>query len=146
MSKNTKIILIIAGAVGTLVVGGILALVFLISRMVDNTGFEESKAEGAEFGKAIDNAACQEEGLARAARLGIFEITENVKNEYFTEGCLETSRPTRNFCRNLPTEIQDIWNDHDWKDAECEKLGLKNKNLQCRSVLKARLDFCEEHR
>lgn len=146
MSKNTKIILIIGGGLVVLLLAGILAIGFLISRMADDTAFDESKAEGAQFGKTIDNAACQAEGLSRAKRLGIFEVTEGVKIQYFTEACLETSRQTRNFCRSLPTEMQDIWDDHNWKDTECEKLGFKDKNLQCRFVLKARLDFCEKSR
>jgi hypothetical protein len=65
--------------------------------------------------------------------------------QYFNEGCLPASRPSPNFCDGLPSELSDVWNGEKAKDAECEKFGLKD-SIPCRSVMKARFEFCEKKR
>ena len=143
MSKTGKIIAIIGGSAAVLLVG-LLAIGFYIYWVTGDAEFKKSRAEGADFGKTKDYDGCQKEGISRVRQMGLFEVTESVKVQYFVAGCLETSRPSPDFCKNVPTESQDIWDDNKWKDEQCRKLGWKEMSPNCRTVLRARLDFCEK--
>lgn len=143
MSGNAKIIVIAGGAAAFLLVG-LLAVVFFVAWVVDDTEMEQNRIQGTEFGKTTDYAGCQAEGVTRIRDLSPFQVTESVNAQYFVKGCLETSRPSPNFCENVPTEMQDIWAGDDWKDGECKKLGWTEMSPNCRAVLRARLDFCEK--
>lgn len=109
MSRTAKIIIITAGSAAALVLAAISALVVIGYLLTDHAGIEQSKVQGAEFGKTTDYEGCQKEGISRARNLGLYEINESVKAQYFVAGCLETSSPSADFCRSAPTERQDIW-------------------------------------
>lgn len=144
MSKNAKIILIIVGIfafISLLCVGGFGVLIY---SLMDTAGFERSEAEGAEFGKTTDNLGCQTKVISSIKTLSPIDITGGMKTQYFFEKCLESSRPSPNFCSNVPSEISDIINDDKWKDAECERLGFRETPLPCRNVIKAKMSFCEK--
>jgi hypothetical protein len=141
MSNRGKIIVIIGGAAAFLLVG-LVAVVFFVAWVVDDTGMEENRIAGTEFGKTTDYAGCQAAGVERIKNLSLFQVSESVNAQYFVRGCLETSRPSPDFCENVPTEMQDIWAGDSWKDGECARLGWTEMNPNCRAVLRARLDFC----
>lgn len=143
MSKTGKIIVIIGGAAAFLLVA-LIAVIFLASWLIGDGGLEESRIQGTDFGKTTDYAGCQAQGISRIRNLSVFEITESVKAQYFVKGCLETSRPSADFCRDVPTEMQDIWARDGWKDEQCEKLGWTEMSPNCRAVMRARLEFCEK--
>jgi hypothetical protein len=145
MSKGVKTILIVVGilaALGLVCGGGLGIFAYFF---VDKEGFENARKDGAEFGKTTDNIGCQTKALEMAKPLTMSDITEQVKVQYFNDGCLPASRPTEGFCDGLPSEQKDIWNNDRAKDAECEKAGMKD-SLPCRAVMKARLEFCQKKR
>ena len=141
MSKAGKIIFIIGGAAVFLVVG-LAALVFIASFFFDDEGLEQSRIEGTHFGKTTDYNGCQAEGISRIRNLGLFDVNESVEAQYFVKGCLETSRPSADFCKNVPTEGRDILSGDSWKDERCSEFGWKEMSPNCRAVMRARLDFC----
>ena len=145
MSKSVKIILIIVGILTFLIVACIGGFAFLGYYFVDHEGVIKSTKEGEEFGKTTDNPGCQTKVLSIIKPLRDTDINEILKAEYFFDSCLETSRPTPNFCDGLPSDWKDIMNDDKAKEAECAKLGFKNSNA-CRQVMKKKLDFCETRR
>jgi hypothetical protein len=145
MSKGVKTILIIGGILAALalVCGGGFAIFAYF--FVDKEGFENAQKDGAEFGKTTDNIGCQAKALEMAKPMTMSDITGMVKVQYFNAGCLPASSPSPGFCDGLPSEQKDIWNSDRAKDALCEKAGLKD-SLPCRSVMKARLEYCQKKR
>lgn len=145
MSKGLKTVLIVLGILAGLAVvcaGGIGIIAYLF---VDREGFENARKDGAEFGKTTDNAGCQTKSLEMAKTVTMTDITGQVKMEWFNEGCLFASRPTPGFCDGMPGVQKDIWNSDRTKDAECERLGLKDSPA-CRSAMIAKLRYCETKR
>ena len=145
MSKSAKTILIIVGILATLAiicVGGFGVFAYFF---VDKEGFENARKDGTEFGKTTDNIGCQAKSLEMAKMIAMSDITGQVKVQWFNEGCLFASRPTEGFCDGMPSEQKDIWNNDRAKDAECEKFDMKD-SLPCRSVMKARLEYCQKRR
>src|SRR5688500_18719936 len=102
MSNGVKIILIIVGILGFLVVVCVGGFAFLGYYYVDNEGIARNLAEGETYGRTTDNVGCQTKILEMIKPLKATEFNELVKAEYFFKGCLETSRPTANFCDGLP--------------------------------------------
>jgi hypothetical protein len=145
MSKGVKTILMIGGILAALAIvcgGGFAVFAYFF---VDREGFENARKDGAEFGRTTDNVGCQEKALEIAKPIAFTDITGMVKAQYFNEGCLFASRPTPGFCDGLPSEQKDIWNSDRAKDGLCEKSGMKD-SLSCRSVMKARLEYCQKKR
>ena len=145
MSKGVKTILIIVGILAALAivcVGGFGVFAYFF---VDKEGFENARKDGAGFGKTTDNLGCQAKALEMAKRITMSDITGMVKVQWFNEGCLLASRPTPGFCDGLPSEQSDILSGEKTKDALCEKSGMKD-SLPCRSVMKARLEYCQKKR
>lgn len=145
MSKNVKIILIIVGILAFLGVACVGGFAFLGYYFVDHEGIINSAKEGEEFGKTTDHQGCQTKVLSIIKPLPDTDINEVVKATYFFDSCLETSRPSPNFCDGLPSDWTDIMNDDKAKDAECAKLGFRHSNA-CRQVMKKKLDFCDKKR
>ena len=145
MSKSVKIILIVVGILAFLGAACVGGLAFLGYYFVDHEGVIKSTKEGEEFGKTTDNLGCQTKVLSIIKPLREIDLNGILKAEYFFEGCLETSRPTPNFCDGLPSDYVDILKDDKEKDAECAKLGFRDSNA-CRQVMKKKLDFCDKKR
>jgi hypothetical protein len=143
MTHNTKWILGCLGGLAFLVVCGIVGIVVLVR--VLNTPeskqeYEAKLSEGREFGKTMDQAGCMKEGFARAKTMTRFEISRSVQNSAFVEGCLTSSRPTPDFCNGVPA----AWKlqDNDWKQEQCERIGMDYMQTGCTSVFDAKLDVC----
>lgn len=143
MSKNVKIILIVIGIfvfLAAACAGGIGLMGYYF---VDSAGIDQSRNEGAEFGKTTDNLGCQNKVLSMAQTMRLTDINDILKTQFFFDGCLRASRPTPNFCDGVPSDWEDIFNDDKGKEAECRKLGIKDSAV-CRQVIKEKLVFCEQ--
>ncbi|MEO6588045.1 MAG: hypothetical protein ABIP06_01845 [Pyrinomonadaceae bacterium] len=141
MSKNVKIVLIVAGILVFLsvaCVGGAFLTGYLF---VDNKGIDESIKQGKEFGQTTDNLGCQTKIISMIKPLSNTDVNETLKVQYFFDSCLETSRPTTDFCKDAANPYSDIFNDDKAKDAECTKIGLEG-SIPCRQVIDKKLDFC----
>jgi len=145
MSRSVKTILVIVGILAALAIFCVGGLALFTYFYVDVEGFENARKEGAEFGKTTDNIGCQTKALELAKPVALGDLTGMVKVQYFNEGCLFASRPTPGFCDGLPSERSDILSGEKTKDALCEKSGMKD-SLPCRSVMKARLEYCQKKR
>ena len=141
MSKNMKIVLIVAGILAFISAACIGSLFFAGYFLVDNEGVDKSIKDGKEFGQTTDNLGCQTKIVSMIKPLGNTDINEMLKVQYFFDSCLETSRPTPNFCDGVANPFGDILNDDKAKDAECEKIGLKG-SIPCRQIIEKKLDFC----
>lgn len=145
MSKNAKIVLIVAGIltfISLVCVGGVFITGYFF---VDNEGVDRAVKEGAEFGKTTDNAGCQAKIVPMIKSTPVTDLNGVLKVQYYFNACLEASRPTPNFCDGVADPYKDIFNDDKGKDAECEKLGMKD-SLTCRQVIDEKLDFCAKKR
>ena len=141
MSKNVKILLIVAGilvGLSVICVGGFVIFAYMT---VDPAAIEKVMNEGKEFGKTTDNLGCQTKAVSMIKTLSDTDIRGTVNTQYFFDSCLETSRSTPNFCDGMADPYKDIFNKHQGKDAECEKLGLKG-SIPCRQVIEKKLDYC----
>lgn len=144
MKKRTKIFLgvgcglLLIGAV--VIVVGILGLNYLEKRMGEATaGFE---AEGRELGKTVDQRGCIDEGIRRSKSIGILDLGDGMALSAFVDACLETSRPTPNFCEGVPS----FWSmkDNEWSAARCRNAGVDPDFTGCIHVAKRQHRFCSE--
>lgn len=143
MTHNTKWIL---GCLGVLVffvgcgIVGVVVLVRLVDTPESKQEYAAKEAEGRELGKTTDQAGCVKEGLARSKTMTRFEITRNVDNQSFVEGCLKSSRPTPAFCNGVPP----FWSlkDTEWADRQCVLAGVDNMRTGCVSVFEAEISVC----
>jgi hypothetical protein len=145
MSKGVKIILIIVGILAFLSIACVGGFTIFAYYFVDHEGITRNMDEGEAYGKTTDYEGCQTKTLEMIKPLKGTEINELVKAEYFFKGCLETSRPTANFCDSLPNAFSDIMDQHRGKDAECARLGMAG-SITCRQVIDEKLDFCDRRR
>jgi hypothetical protein len=143
MTHNTKWILGCLGVLVFFIVCGIVGIVVLV-RVLDTPEsqreYAAKEAEGRELGKTTDQAARMKEGLARSKTMTRFEISRNVDNQAFAEGCLKASRTTPGFCDSVPP----FWKlkDTDWEDRQCELAGLDSMRTGCVSVFEAKISVC----
>lgn len=101
---------------------------------------EEQHTAGVEFGKTTEQRGCITEGLKRGDKLGIFDISAQIENESFVKGCLETSRPTPQFCDGVPSGWKNIV--AEWDKKQCEK--SKVFGPICEGIFKQQIYFCEQ--
>lgn len=97
----------------------------------------EFKAKGAEFGTLTDQAGCMQEGFLRSRSATGSQIAETGLNTSFTSACLRSSRPTVDFCKDIPAVGLD-----EWKNAQCQKAGEERSQPDCLKMLEAKVDFC----
>lgn len=145
MSKNAKILLIIAGILVFISIACVGGFAFFTYFFVDHEGISKSLDEGTAFGKTTDNSGCQTKVSEIIKPLSETDINGSVKAQYFFKGCLGTSRPSPNFCDGLPSEYADILNNGKAKENECQKLGFGG-SPNCRQVMKEKLDYCGNKR
>ena len=143
LSSNKKILI----GCGIVAFIGVLAVVAVIGFLMYSASdpdykreYAAKKAEGAEFGKNTDQDGCMKEGLTRARKMTLFQITPVLVNEVFVQACLKSSRPTPDFCNGVPG----YWNLHtdEWENDQCERAGMDPLQTGCRSVFSARIDHC----
>jgi heme exporter protein D len=115
--------------------------VFLVNAVMNRRELgrkvSEFQAKGAEFGKLTDQAGCMQEGFLRSRSTTASEIAETDLNTSFATACLRSSRPTVDFCKDIPTLDLD-----EWKNAQCQKAGPERAQPGCLKMLEAKIDFC----
>jgi hypothetical protein len=95
-------------------------------------------ANGAEFGKTIDQDGCMTEGYRRTRGKPMTEIF-NVNDSAFVEGCLRTARKIPNFCKGVPGPLSDRT---EWQSRECETARVGNQTLSCICITQAKQAYC----
>ena len=93
--------------------------------------------EGRAFGHSTDNQGCVDESVSRYRKdPGRFSALNHGR---FMEGCLETSRPTPQFCDDIPNG--DMMRMAAWRDAQCQRYGLANDGY-CGYLFMSEVMYC----
>ncbi len=91
----------------------------------------QAKADGTVFGKTTDQNGCMEKGFSLETPTDSFDSS----NETFLNACLNSSRPTDDFCEGVPFVF-----DRKWFDEQCRKAGHNTE--QCVSAFIAKRNYC----
>lgn len=125
---------------GLVLILGYFALNYVESRLGESTGPFE--IEGREFGKKTDQQGCITEGMRRSKSIGLLDFSRAMELPAFRDSCLETSRPTPNFCDGVPS----FWSmkESEWGAAQCRKAGINPETTGCVHVTKRKHQFCSK--
>ena len=142
MTTGGKTLLLILGVLVMIVMCGLAGLFLIARRFEDPERYAVKRAEGREFGKAIDQRGCMTEALKRSKNINLLSMDENVDNELFLEGCLVTSRPVPGFCEGVPQ----WWNlkGSEWKQAQCERASQDPARTGCLMVFSQQIEYCND--
>lgn len=99
------------------------------------------------FGKTTDNQGCIDEGLRRAEKLRAASPTsvEFWAESAWAGNCLETSEPTPDFCKGVPTmseEFRNALNENVYEEQMCKKTKFGQYDIHCKSVYSSKQKFC----
>jgi hypothetical protein len=100
---------------------------------------KEVAEEGKNFGQGTDNQGCVDEGIGRYKKDP--GMTSVLANTIFMRTCLETSRPTPNFCDEVPKSTE-FMKSADWRLKQCRLNGLQSDN-NCQNLFTPVQQFCE---
>jgi len=136
-----KALLIVVVVVIVLVVGVVIAGVFWISHNKDAwiARGKEVMTEGRDFGRKTDNQGCVDESISRYKKDPGF--TGTISNGIFMRGCLESSRPTPDFCDDVPRQTEFI-KSAQWRLSQCTHVDLQKDN-NCQNLFAPVQQFCE---
>ena len=136
-----KALLIVLVVVIMLVVGVVIAGVYWISRNKDAwiAKGKEVMTEGRDAGRKTDNQGCVDESISRYKKEPGFSST--ISNAIFMRGCLESSRPTRGFCDDVPRQTEFI-KTAQWRISQCHRVDLE-KDTNCQNLFAPVQQFCE---
>ena len=137
-----KALLIVVVVIIVLVVGVVIAGVYWISRNKDAwiARGKEVMTEGRDFGRKTDNQGCVDESISRYKKEP--GLTATISNGLFMRGCLESSRPTRGFCDDVPRQTEFI-KSAQWRLSQCTRVDLEKGN-NCQHLFTPVQQFCEE--
>jgi hypothetical protein len=101
---------------------------------------------GHEFGRNTDNQGCVDETVSRYKKEPGFEkkepgFTSMLSNNIFTRTCLEASRPTPGFCRDVPKPTE-FMKSGEWRTAQCRRVDLSSDSY-CPLLFQPVQEFCE---
>ncbi|MCP4659077.1 MAG: hypothetical protein GY856_27020 [bacterium] len=108
---------------------------------------EAALADGKSHGPRIDHRDCAQEALRRAGSDDSLDglltrfFPDKAPNSIFLKACLETSKPSRGFCKEVPAAT-DIVSTAAWRRAVCEKRDTVDGST-CRGLLSVVQNFCE---
>lgn len=140
MTRNTKILLSIAGVVVLiiLIVGGVAGLLYVRVRIRRQAQIEK----GAEFGKTTDQNGCMTEALNRARKKprDSNELIDYWYAQWFARGCLGASKAPKDFCTNVPVN-EGFTGVDEWAKARCRDLG-EAYNAPCILIFKEKVAAC----
>ena len=120
-----KVLLIVAVVIVVLVLGVIGAGVYYVSRNKD-AWIAKGKAvatEGRDFGRNSDNQGCVDESISRYKKEPGFGSA--LSNSIFMQSCLDSSRPTPNFCTDVP-KATEFMKSAQWRVDQCRKIDLSS--------------------
>ena len=137
-----KALIIIAVVMVLLVVGVVAAGVFWWSRNKDSliARGKQVVTEGKDFGHKSDNQGCVDESISRYKKEPGFAST--ISNAIFMRACLESSRPTRGFCEDVPRQIEFL-KSAQWRVSQCARVDLE-KDSNCQNLFTPVQQFCDE--
>lgn len=135
MQTKNKIFIGCGGAI-LISVLAFIGLVFYIGSDKEYT--EQHSAaieEGNNFGKTTDQNGCLQQGLLRMNGVENPTIKQLSLNGRFVNECLDVSKPSPNFCKDVPKVIV-----RDWINDQCSLIG-RNDNV-CYVVYDEKTTFC----
>lgn len=88
---------------------------------------DKTIGEGREFGVSTDNDECLKEALRRFKKEDSF--TSNLDADFFLLGCLESSKATATFCKDVPPKSE-IIKSVQWQIQKCKELGDNSRTCQ----------------
>ena len=145
MKNAAKFILIGIGGFVVIFVLAIVGLLFVISAKYGGN-IDESLADGRTFGAATDKNGCLQEGLKRAKTLGAqLKPVDDTLNKTFVNGCFETSAADAEFCKSVPSYLEEFSvkdENRKYEVKTCRKLGFGERHEACEMVINAKQEFC----
>src|SRR5260370_20430370 len=136
-----KVLLIVVVVIVVLVLGCIGAGVYYVSRNKDAwlAKVKAVASEGRDFGSSSDNQGCVDESISRYKKEPGFGST--ISNSIFMQSCLDASRPTPNFCADVP-KVTEFMKSAEWRVDQCRKTDLSSDNY-CQQLFQPVQQFCE---
>ena len=136
-----KVLVIVVVVIVLLVLGCIGAGVYYVSRNKD-AWIAKGKAvatEGRDFGRNSDNQGCVDESISRYKKEPGF--TSAISNSLFMKACLDSSRPTPNFCTDVP-KATEFMKSAQWRVDQCRRIDLSSDSY-CQQLFQPVQKFCE---
>lgn len=133
MKKGIKIIIGGVGMAALLIIGLVAGGFFYIvyeDREIHQKN-KQAESDGIEFGKTTDQNGCMEKMFTLPPTKIRFEMS----TFKFIGGCLESSRPTPGFCKEVP-----VLYDAKWSEEQCKKVGHDTDN--CIIAFDQKRAFC----
>ena len=136
-----KALLIVAVVIVLLVLGCIGAGVYWWTKNKDALigRAKQVTTEGRDFGRNSDNQGCVDESISRYKKEPGF--TSAISNSIFMRSCLDTSRPTPNFCTDVP-KATEFMKSAQWRVDQCRKIDLSSDSY-CQQLFQPVQEFCE---
>ena len=137
-----KALIAVAVIMVALVIGALIVAGFWWSRNKDKLAARarEVVTEAQDFGHNTDNRGCVDESLSRYKKEPSF--TNGISTGIFMRFCLESSRPTPNFCDDVPRQTEFVKTAR-WRIDQCNKFDLA-KDSNCQNLFAPIQQFCEE--
>lgn len=86
-----------------------------------------------------DNQGCVDESVARYKKEPGFSAV--ISNSLFTRACLEASRPTPEFCSDVP-KATEFMRSAEWRKSQCSRVDLASDSY-CPQMFQPVQEFCE---
>lgn len=100
-----------------------------------------ARDEGYKIGKQSTEPECFNIAVSRAKEKGQF--TETITNGIFLGACLEKSKPSDGFCKDVPSD-KEFTKSVRWRIDRCKQLNLENNT--CSALLSVVQHYCHETR
>ena len=139
-----KALLIILGVMVVLVIGAVvIGVIYLASHKEEwRVRGREIAGQGREFGAKSDYQGCVDESIVRYKKEPGF--INAFMNNGFMRSCLEASRPTPGFCREVP--VGEMAKLVSWRSAKCTQYGLEHDSNCERFLFMPVVVFCGEQK
>jgi len=90
-------------------------------------------------GRNSDNQGCVDESISRYKKEPGFGSA--LSNSIFMQSCLDSSRPTPNFCTDVP-KATEFMKSAQWRVDQCRKIDLSSDSY-CQQLFQPVQQFCE---
>ena len=140
MKPVAKLFLGGCAALGVLVIAGLAIFAWFLSSHKGEilARARAARREGSEAGRSLTDAQCVDGALARYD--GARGVTGAVAARVWLDGCLETSRTTREFCAPVPPE-REFARTVAWRVAQCQGRGFQG-DPSCPTILAGIQEHC----
>src|SRR5205814_9065492 len=99
----------------------------------------EVMTEGRNFGRKTDNQGCVDESISRYKKEP--GLTATISNGLFMRGCLDSSRPTRGFCDDVPRQTE-FMKTVQWRISQGRRFDV-DKETSCQNRVARVPQLCE---